>query len=472
MVDKLQSFENLSYEMESWIFSISVFAAICSGIVVYTAFKFPVMWRNKIYMQMLIIVSACQFIASISIAWGFPNSLFWCSSQAMISMYFFRAGWIWSLIMIFQLRYLVIHGKIYFTIYTLHMIIWPFNLLLSILPLIFGVPYGTINSLRGLAMCVFPLTNKYFYEMVSATFIGPLQLTIVLLIFFSISLYILVRNLYKTSLHYILVTSVATYPVLMITTWLPFLIIYFTYFQKKTDIIIDNNSSIDDAFLNDPHFMKGYKQFMSVYAWTSCEPVFTSFAFFFNSYEARRRWVDWWNGTNEDQHQIRFNSTSTATSRTTSHKSSIIVATNKITLPRDSSFAHNNNNHNNNNNNYNNNSSIYFDEHDDDEELIQIIQGERNNFSESSRKRGGAGYGSSSSSSSISISNSVRGHSMTINETETENETGNNVDSPVHRPTLSSLKAPITDTQNQRPSEIINKKSADADVDSTGNNNL
>ena len=115
------------------------------------------MVKNKIYMQMIMMLAFSLLIASIMSAFGVPSDFHFCEAQSAIVSFFFRAAWAWATMIIFMLYSYMGTGKmkVHFTV--MNIILWGVNLLIEFLPMTDDVYYGeddhrlgkTICSLRG-----------------------------------------------------------------------------------------------------------------------------------------------------------------------------------------------------------------------------------------------------------------------------------------------------------------------------------
>jgi len=121
-----------------------------SALVLLTPVLWPSMWRGKVCMQMICMISLCDFLTSLFVAPGFPTSNAVCSIQSAVSIFFCRAAWFWSMLCMYTLFQVVVHGKVPLTMKTMHLIVWPMSVVLELLPLTTGTGYGTTPFLLGL----------------------------------------------------------------------------------------------------------------------------------------------------------------------------------------------------------------------------------------------------------------------------------------------------------------------------------
>ncbi len=273
-------YQPISDSWEGLSVTLGALTAVACGAVIFTFYMFPSMASGKIFMQMLIVTSICQFFAAVAIFMGFPVSL-WCQIQGFCLFFFYRGAWAWMTLMVFQVYYLINYGQIYFRFSSMNLVVWPLNILYSLLPLIYQSSwYGSPSQWYGTLFCSLDINqNHYLVEYVTILFFGPLLLCIVLLLYFCGSLYFTTRNPQtKTEeAKRTLVFGIMAYPALMIVAWLPMLVFFFQFY-----------------FVGDSHedFSKTdyFVAFILFFSWTTFEGFLTAIAFFINSSEARNRW--------------------------------------------------------------------------------------------------------------------------------------------------------------------------------------
>ena len=87
-----------------------------------------VFWKhmvtNKIYMQMIMMLSMSLFFASIMSAFGVPKNFELCEAQSAIVNFFFRAAWAWATLIIFMLYSYMGSGKMKIQFLTMNIILW------------------------------------------------------------------------------------------------------------------------------------------------------------------------------------------------------------------------------------------------------------------------------------------------------------------------------------------------------------
>ncbi len=275
-------FQARAMSLESGAVFAGIFTLVASSMVVGTVIMFPSMWHNKVYMQMIILVSVCQLFTAIAVLMGFPIT--WeCSTQGFLLFFFYRCGWMWNCLTVWQLHHIIAHSKIQFTLNQMHLIVWPINIALSLLPLTTGDWYGAASVWEGNDFCSLSVTGKNFFLWVATLFFGPLQLSMLFLFFMCTKIIYKLRKAFASAdknASAKLVKGVLIYPVMMLCTWLPLLIFFFSKFGDTP--AVDKNEH--------DRFLISYTYLGAFYIWTTLEGFLTALAFFWNSREARRRW--------------------------------------------------------------------------------------------------------------------------------------------------------------------------------------
>ena len=134
----------------------SAFSAVFSLVVVVTGILWPrfMLSKNKPFSTMIFYISCCDLLGSSSNCIGFPQrgSVF-CSVQGFFFLYFIPASWLWTTMLVYQLRNLILFRKIRLTMTQVHAICWSIPLITSCLPLTTN-PYGQDDFVDGYAPCV------------------------------------------------------------------------------------------------------------------------------------------------------------------------------------------------------------------------------------------------------------------------------------------------------------------------------
>jgi hypothetical protein len=115
-------------------------------------------------------------------------------------------------------------------------------------------------------------------------FVGPLNLTVLLLLIFHGLLICRIRGKLESDFSYALVKSVVMYPFIMLLSVAPFLYLFF----KDVNVAPTTPTS---------HFVTKYVTWHVIYCWASMQGFFNAIIFFYNSKEARYRWKHWYKYT-------------------------------------------------------------------------------------------------------------------------------------------------------------------------------
>ncbi len=266
--------------MEPLCIFCGVLSVIASLAVCTTGYLFPSMWKNKIYMQMIIMVSLLDLFASLGSSFGFPTDKFACELQGFLLFFFYRGVWMWSIYILVQLNSIVKNGKVVLTFSTMMWIFLCVNIVIEILPIAFGTFYGVAPSLSGKTFCSFNVYGHDFFLWVCACFVGPLLITVATMIGYSLLLYNRIRHI-SSAYRNKMVRMTLLYPAVMMVAWLPLAFFYFSHFGKRPGSNHSEAKFIDD-----------YTIFSVIYAWTSLDGFFVGIVFFVNSKEARQRWYN------------------------------------------------------------------------------------------------------------------------------------------------------------------------------------
>ena len=139
-------------------------ALSCSGsaAILLTGYLFPHLVRDRLYMKLLLMISFSDMLGSLAFALGYMQQPELCALQGGAIIFFFRATWMWTLALSYQLYALVMHKRVTLSFARLNAFIWPVNLLLELLPLYLphgaadmarNVEYGTDDAHYGNVIC-------------------------------------------------------------------------------------------------------------------------------------------------------------------------------------------------------------------------------------------------------------------------------------------------------------------------------
>ena len=135
--------------------SFSAVSACLSFAVVLTGLFWPGLMLSKCrpFSNILFFISLCDFLGSISNSFGFPpNGSQLCSAQSFFYLYFIPASWIWTLLLVYQLRTLILFKTLYISRKSMHIICWSIPLIPALLPLSTNY-YGQDDGLNEASHC-------------------------------------------------------------------------------------------------------------------------------------------------------------------------------------------------------------------------------------------------------------------------------------------------------------------------------
>ena len=111
--------------IETIFIASSAFSFFMAAFVLVTGLIVFRDMSRKLFMHIIIIMSACDMMGSAASAFGFPveKSLL-CPIQGFAVMFFFKASWIWTTMLTFQLFSICYYGEYGFSILQMHLLCW------------------------------------------------------------------------------------------------------------------------------------------------------------------------------------------------------------------------------------------------------------------------------------------------------------------------------------------------------------
>ena len=204
---------------------LSAISAVFSLLVVLTGIIWPnyMLSKNRPFSAVIFFISFSDLFASIFNCFGFPQSgTELCSAQAFGYLYFIPSCWLWTLLLVFLLRTVIIHKCIQLSFTWMHCICWSIPLIPTFAPLSTN-RYGQDDSLNGNAPCVFGgnVNSKYIWIVTCDT--GLAFLCFVLMIIWSIEIYLFLLKSKRedTIRERSLFNSMKLYPLALFVTWIP-----------------------------------------------------------------------------------------------------------------------------------------------------------------------------------------------------------------------------------------------------------
>ena len=215
----------VSSTLETVFILMSVVASITAFAVILTAIVFPMMYR-RLFMRIVVIISACDVIASSFSAVGFPQSNSdLCPLQAFFTIFGYKSSWFWTAALSYELYSVCLYGK-FIKMKYLHFFCWSLSLLTTLLPLTTN-GFGRETADDGPSWC-FINGNQH-----AGAIWAALSFQILLFATFFVTVYFIFRIYWRyrsmnisadyPEVHIILDTMIL-YPVGFFLTWGPNLI--------------------------------------------------------------------------------------------------------------------------------------------------------------------------------------------------------------------------------------------------------
>jgi len=264
--------------------TVGCLSVIGSVLVLLTPVLWPSMYKGKVCMQMICMMSLCDLLSSLAVAFGFPTTNEECSIQSATSIFFCRASWFWSMLCMYVLFQVVIYGQVPLTMKTMQYIVWPLNVVLELLPLTTKTYYGTAPFLLGLVMCNYDTRNPHYFLWIGSLFILPLVVATMYLMFLAVKLWLRIRHMnagYQTAL----VKSVVLYPIVTLLACLPLMCCFIWM------VVLNLSYPLPTTNAEAAVQWKFKYDFVSyTVAWNCCQGLCNALVFFANSGEGRERW--------------------------------------------------------------------------------------------------------------------------------------------------------------------------------------
>jgi hypothetical protein len=263
-------------DLEVAFIVFSALAAFLSGLVLLTVMVFPDM-QKRLFMNIILWISASNLCASIASAWGFPNAgTGLCSAQAFAVPFFYKASWLWTTVLSYNIWKIAFRGVSEIRMYYAHLLCWGISLVTTVVPLItndYGREHDDIDA--ELSWC--SLTG----DKLSAGLWILFMFNILLLAVFVANIYIQAKIYWDAKLRadsrnlFAVLNVIILYPPGFLVTWGPNLI-----FSILVNFGVSGNAeAISDVF-----------NAVSILA-TQSGTVF-AIIFFLKCKEARVRWTN------------------------------------------------------------------------------------------------------------------------------------------------------------------------------------
>jgi hypothetical protein len=130
-------------------------------------------------------LAATDLVVSVAGSFGFPVGGTWtCAVQAVLEIFFLRANWLWTTLLVYQMYRFVVFNKIFLSELAMHGIVWPLSALLTFLPLVHA-EFGRDGSNTNSEMCFLTSTKpSWFLSWLVVDWIGVLFVCIWAMIYF------------------------------------------------------------------------------------------------------------------------------------------------------------------------------------------------------------------------------------------------------------------------------------------------
>lgn len=252
--------------------------------VVLTGIRFPSLMLNdkRIFSHILFFISLCDMITDIAYSIGYPQpGSRQCGIQGFILSFFPLASWLWTTILIFQLRCALLLRRVWLTPMPLHVFTWGLSLILSLIPLSVTKGYGTDNS--GRSTC-FYLVNKQTEEDMQLSLLLPVLGGILPLgLCFGCMLHFTIEIIRKFD-HNDMWRKIQALRILRVMGIYPLILFIFTFPRWCYQIVLTCSYVAGKNLLL-------FNVFNSLDLWSALNGPALAVLFFLNSPEVRQRWA-------------------------------------------------------------------------------------------------------------------------------------------------------------------------------------
>jgi hypothetical protein len=272
---------------KAFAISCALSSAISSACVVISGLIFPTMMR-KLFMRIIVMIALCDMIGCIAFSIGFPAAHSpYCVFQGVVSVFFVRASFFWTLCFAYQLYSLVKFNKLRLYEYQMHLLCWGISIVLEILPLSTS-NYGEDDTLSEEIWCFLRDDDGFGSIWIAVTFTIPIIVSILLMLWLylqlqchrSINIPLLPMNDRVKSL----VDVLKLYPLTMVLCWIP----------NPVAVALVNTKAVDQS----------NNMVLITLGLGSLYGCCISAIFFVNSKEIRERWFQLMFGYRSDRNAV------------------------------------------------------------------------------------------------------------------------------------------------------------------------
>jgi len=208
------------------IFLASISSLFPASVVFILFQRYESLVRGKSLIHYVLMIAIADTLTSIAISFGFPPVGTLCSVQSFFIVLFGRMSWYYTVVLIFQLFYIVVFKKYFLNKRYMHLIVWTLNVLLA------GTRYGRSVTEHAVNRCFFydPNGNEQKANMWKQyTFRIELFVcfTVIIVLSVIVVIYSQCMNDTKTSHVYLAQrireswSIVILYPLAMLVAWVP-----------------------------------------------------------------------------------------------------------------------------------------------------------------------------------------------------------------------------------------------------------
>jgi hypothetical protein len=261
--------------MNGLFIAFSIVSVICSFLVIVTGVTFPPM-RQRLFMKILMYISASTTIATITSSFGMVSNAPLCGLQSFFTSWLFKTSWAWTTVLSYHLYCIVFHGFFVPRPLLMHILCWVVPLIMTLLPLSTNV-YGRSSDDFVLGWCYLD-GNENFAAFWSLTTISAfLVVCLAWNAFFLVRIYVRYRTMDIRHAYpevYTILRSMVLYPASFFITWFPNLMYS----------IVINFGGVD------PDDLYARILFNALAIWATQFGTVLTFIFFYISEEARSKW--------------------------------------------------------------------------------------------------------------------------------------------------------------------------------------
>jgi hypothetical protein len=248
--------------------------------VILTALLFPAMIYNKIFMEIIVLISICDIMGNWPYALGFltypRNGTPLCSFEGFCNLFFYPASWTYTTMLTYLLKSLLMYGlkPLQLSRYVIHSLCLGLPLVLALVQLATNT-YGVSVGSSGEEVCSYGGNIAIGNAIHAVIYDGFLLLNFIIMIGFLVQLWQLSYRhpvLARSPAFIIVLRALAYYPIALVVCWMPHVVYSLVNFSYN-DGQVASLASIFDCF----KVLHG---------------GLTTVIFFHHSNEARSRWWD------------------------------------------------------------------------------------------------------------------------------------------------------------------------------------